>query len=112
MAPAISDEAALNRLRKLYTDAFHIHHRPSDADVIRWAQSPFLWAEHEIRHRNKSYLMAEAVVRNCRILLKRATRAFYAFGGTLDAPAPGTEPFDPLMPSQPTACEGGCNVEV
>lgn len=73
---ALSDLENLQRLRKLYIDAFHITHQPSDADVLAWADAPELWAEHEIRHRNKSYYMVEAVVRNCRIMRRRARVAY------------------------------------
>lgn len=104
----IPDDEILRRLRKLYQDAFHIHHEPADADVLRWADHPELWAEHEIRHRGKSFHVCEAVVRNCRIMRSRARRAAAAI-----APAPvGTDPFDPLMPSEPTTCQGACDVQL
>lgn len=99
----LSDDEILRRLRKLYKDAFHIHHEPSDADVLRWADTPELWAEQEIRHRGKSFFMAEAVVRNCRIWRVRARRAFEAAA----AAAAGADPFDPLMPSCAT---GNCPI--
>lgn len=101
----IPDDEILRRLRKLYQDAFRIHFEPADADVLRWADAPELWAEHEIRHRGKSFHMAEAVVRNCRIMRGRARRAAEAL-----APLPnGTDPFDHLMP----ACtDGDCDEQL
>jgi hypothetical protein len=105
----IPDDEILRRLRKLYTDAFHISTEPADADVLRWAESPELWAEHEIRHRGKSFHVAEAVVRNCRIMRSRARRAVEAAGAhRLD----GTDPFDALVPTEPTTCNGACDVQL
>lgn len=114
----IPDDEILRRLRKLYKDAFHVHHEPSDAEVLRWADAPELWAEHEIRHLGKSFHMAEAVVRNCRSLRGRARRAAEAAAGSVleltseledllklerahdELPAAaGADPFDPLMPT-------------
>ena len=126
----IPDAEILRRLRKLYQDAFRIRNQPSDADVLRWADSPELWAEHEIRHRGKSFHVAEAVVRNCRVMRGRARRAadvaaaadiyndLHRRAAEADeiavavAATIGTESFDPLVPSRPTACGGACNVEV
>lgn len=118
----IPDDEILRRLRKLYQDAFHIHHEPSDADVLRWADSPELWAEHEIRHRGKSFLVAEAVVRNCRIMRKRARRAAEKAAADVlelreeladlvgqarlaDEIPRGTDPFDSLIPTEPVVAK-------
>lgn len=71
---AVSPPQALQRLRNLYRDAFKVA-PANDEAVITWARSPELWATHQIAHRGWSYLAAEAVVRQCRILVRRATRA-------------------------------------
>lgn len=71
---AITPPQALQRLRNLYRDAFKAS-PANDEAVITWARSPELWATHQIAHRGWSYLAAEAVVRQCRILVRRATRA-------------------------------------
>ena len=88
----LSPEQCLRTLRVLYRDAFKVHDF-NDTQVLNWANSPELWAEHKIRHAEWSFYAAEAVVRNCRRLRKRAAAAVAA------APAPaGTDAFDPLMP--------------
>lgn len=95
---ALSNAEILSRLRKLYKDAHKVPHEPSDADVLRWADAPELWAEHQIRHRGWSWEVCEATIRNCRIMRRRARRAVEA-AAPAPAPAPtGTDPFDPLMP--------------
>jgi hypothetical protein len=93
MAP-IPDDEILLRLRQLYKDAFHIHTEPSDADVLRWADAPELWAEHQIRFRGWSWYACEGTVRHCRQYRARARRAYEAAA----ARANGADPFDPLMP--------------
>ena len=71
---AATPEQALQRLRNLYRDAFKC--APADDDaVISWARRPELWATHQIAHRGWSYNAAEAVVRQCRIYVRRAARA-------------------------------------
>jgi hypothetical protein len=101
---AINPEACLGRLRVIYRDAFKCP-PASDAIVIAWATRPELWAEHQIRFYGWSFHAAEAVVRNCRSLVKRAALA--AAPSDLAA-----DPFDPLMPTadsaqpDPSAC--GC----
>lgn len=94
--PALGPPAALARLRTLYRDA----HRCQPADntaLLRWARHPEHWAESQIRYSNWSYFAAEAVVRQCRILLKRAI-----LGAELEA---GADPFDPLNPCPEGRCD-------
>ena len=93
MAP-IRHEDILLRLRQLYKDAFHIHHEPADADVLRWADAPELWAEHKIRYSSWSWSACESTIRHCRTYRRRARQAYEAA-----ARANGSDPFDPLMPS-------------
>lgn len=73
MAPLTPTEA-LRKLAALYRDAFKCA-PVNDQAVIDWARHPELWATHQIAHRGWSFPAAEAVVRQCRILLKRAERA-------------------------------------
>lgn len=93
MAP-IPHENILLRLRQVYKDAHHIHHKPADADVLRWADAPELWAEHQIRYRGWSWSACESTVCYCRSYRKRARLAYEAAA----ARANGSDPFDPLMP--------------
>jgi hypothetical protein len=72
--PVRSPEQCLGRLRVLYRDA-HKCDPASDALVLDWANHPEAWAEQQIRHRGWSYFAAEAVVRNCRALRRRAALA-------------------------------------
>jgi hypothetical protein len=71
---ALTPEQALQRLRTLYRDAYKCS-PADDAAVISWARSPELWATHQVAHRGWSFQAAEAVVRQCRILVRRAARA-------------------------------------
>jgi hypothetical protein len=68
---AQSPEQCLARLRVLFKDAYG-KPAPTDHDIIRWANSPETWAEHQIRHQGWGYHAAEAVVRSCRVLRRRA----------------------------------------
>jgi hypothetical protein len=71
---AIPPQQALQRLRNLYRDAFKV--APASDDIlIAWAKAPELWATQQIAHRNWSFMATEAVVRQCRILRKRAELA-------------------------------------
>jgi hypothetical protein len=98
----IPHEEILLRLRQLYKDAFHIHHDPSDSDVLRWADAPELWAEHQIRFRGWGWSACESTIRNCRTYRKRARMAYEAAA----AIANGCDPFDPLFPcTVPTTAE-------
>jgi hypothetical protein len=65
---ALSPEQCLGRLRVLYRDA-------SDALVVAWARTADTWATYAIRHYDWSFLVAEAVVRQCRSYVKRASLA-------------------------------------
>lgn len=69
---ALTPREALLRLRSLYRDAMKAS-PANDQAVLDWAEHPEIWAQQQIAHRGWSYLAAEAVVRQCRILLKRAT---------------------------------------
>lgn len=91
-----SPEQCLRELRALHCSAFKIGHLADSSVVLAWANSPELWAEHQIRFRRWSFHAAEAVVRQCRILRGRATRALPTHQ------LPKSDPFDPLMPSEPT----------
>lgn len=73
MAPLTPTEA-LRKLRTLYRDAFKCA-PANDQAVLDWARSPELWATQQIAHRGWSFPAAEAVVRQCRILRKRAELA-------------------------------------
>lgn len=90
----ISHKESLLHLRRLYKDAFHIHHEPADADVLRWADDPELWAEHKIRHSNWSWSACEATLRHCRTYRRRARLAYEAAAALAD----GSDASDPLMP--------------
>ena len=71
----LTPEQALNRLRTLYRDAFKC--APiNDQAVLDWAKRPELWATHQIAYNGWSFHAAEAVVRQCRILRKRAEIAY------------------------------------
>lgn len=72
--PPLTNIQALQRLRTLYRDAFKCD-PDSDEVVIRWAHAPELWAQHQIIARGWSWHAAEAVVRSCRVLRKRAAIA-------------------------------------
>jgi hypothetical protein len=98
--PVPSPQQCLQTLRVLYRDAFKVRDF-DDTQVINWANSPELWAEHKIRHAEWSFYAAEAVVRNCRRLRKRAAIAVHA---AALAPA-GADAFDPLMPESCTPTE-------
>lgn len=68
---ALTPEQSLAKLRTIFRDAFKCD--PLDNhQVLDWADHPDLWATHQIAHRGWSYMAAEAVVRQCRILRKRA----------------------------------------
>ena len=96
--PVLSPQQCLQTLRVLYRDAFKVQDF-NDTQVLTWANSPELWAEHKIRYAEWSFYAAEAVVRNCRRLRKRAAAA-------AAAPAPeGTDAFDSLMPACCTPTE-------
>lgn len=71
---AITPPQALQRLRNLYREAYKCA-PANDEAVIQWARHPELWATHQIAHRGWSFPAAEAVVRQCRILVRRAARA-------------------------------------
>lgn len=73
MAP-LTPEQCLQRLRVIYRDAFKCQPENDEA-VMCWAESPYLWATHQIRFRNWSFMATEAVVRQCRIYRKRARQA-------------------------------------
>lgn len=64
----------LQRLRALYRDA-HKCDPADDQAVLDWAIHPQAWATLQIAHRGWSFEAAEAVVRQCRILQRRAARA-------------------------------------
>jgi hypothetical protein len=73
MAPLTPAES-LARLRALFRDAFKCA-PSSDAAVLEWARRPEHWATLQIQHHGWSFLACEAVVRQCRILSKRAQLA-------------------------------------
>lgn len=75
--PALSPKDCLSRLRVLFRDA-HKANALDDHQVLDWAEHPELWASHQIAHRGWSYTATEAVVRQCRILRKRARIALEA----------------------------------
>lgn len=64
---AVSRERSIARLRIIYRDAHHCE-PPTDQHAIDWAARPELWAEHQIRYRNWSWHVCEAVVKECRRL--------------------------------------------
>lgn len=68
---ALTPQESLQRLRTLYRDAFKAT-PDNDAAVIDWAQHPEHWATLQIQYRGWTFHAAEAVVRQCRILRKRA----------------------------------------
>ena len=74
---ALTPEQALAKLRTLFHDAHKAEPRDNYL-VLSWAEHPELWATHQIAHRGWSYMAAEAVVRQCRILRKRALMALEA----------------------------------
>ena len=71
---SLTPEQCLGRLRVLYRDA-HKCEPASDALVIAWARTADTWATYAIRHYDWSFLVAEAVVRQCRSYVKRAALA-------------------------------------
>jgi hypothetical protein len=73
MAP-LTPQQALAKLRTLFSDA-HKAQPQDDHQVLDWADHPELWATHQVAHRGWSYMAAESVVRQCRILRTRAHRA-------------------------------------
>lgn len=105
---AHTPQQALGRLRTIYRDAFKVPLESVTNDaVIAWAQKPEHWAEAQIRHRGWSWFAAEAVVRQCRILLRRATIAAEAAALAAAAEAEesaGVDRFDPLMPCVDGSC--------
>jgi hypothetical protein len=90
---------AYHKLARLYRDAFKVD-PASPENVLRWAESPELWAEQQIRYRNWGWHAVEAVVRNCRALRNRAAMALAEGLVPSPPPASGEDPFDPLMPEQ------------
>ena len=64
----------LGKLRVLYGDAFKVYDA-TNAQIIEWAESPEVWATHQIAFRGWTFPAVEAVVRSCRILRKRAKTA-------------------------------------
>lgn len=86
-------------LRALHSSAFKTHLYADPSVVLEWANHPELWAEYQIRYRGWSFHAAESVVRQCRILRKRAALAIATYEPT------GSDPYDPLMPSRPTQQE-------
>jgi hypothetical protein len=73
MSP-LSPEQCLSKLRALYRDAFKCD-AADDQAVLIWAKAPESWATWQVRQFGWSYLATEAVVRQCRILHSRASRA-------------------------------------
>ena len=71
---ALTPKECLARLHVIYRDA-HKFYEAQDHDVMAWADQPEPWATHQIAYRNWSYYAAEAVVRQCRVLRKRAHAA-------------------------------------
>lgn len=70
----MTPHACLLKLRTLYRDAFKCT-PDSDEVVLGWAAHPENWATWQIRHFGWSFHATEAVVRQCRILHPRASRA-------------------------------------
>lgn len=71
---ARTPQQCLQRLRVIYRDAMKCD--PINDDVVlTWAAAPELWATQQIAHRGWSFMAAEAVVRQCRILRRRAKQA-------------------------------------
>lgn len=100
-----SNQKCLARLRVLYRDAFKVPIDSISNEVaVEWAARPELWAEHQIRHRNYTYYAAEAVVRQCRILHKRAAIAATEQAAVAAAEARGEDRFDPLLPCVDGSC--------
>lgn len=64
----------LGKLRVLYGDAFKVYDA-TNSQIIEWAESPEIWATHQIAFRGWTFPAVEAVVRSCRILRKRARAA-------------------------------------
>jgi hypothetical protein len=71
---ALSHRQCLIKLRSMYRDAFKCEAADTQA-VLDWAANPYSWATWQIRQFGWSYLATEAVVRQCRILHKRAVIA-------------------------------------
>lgn len=69
-----SNLQCLQQLRTLYRDANKCE-PTSDHAAIEWAEAPDVWATMQIAHRGWTFPAAEAVVRQCRILRKRAACA-------------------------------------
>jgi len=74
---ALSPEQCLGRLRVFYRDVLKTP-AASDALVIAWARTADTWATYAVRHYDWSFLVAEAVVRQCRSYVKRASLAVEA----------------------------------
>jgi len=70
----IAPETAMFRLRRLYRDANHCDCQ-SNEQALTWALKPEDWATYQIRFRNWSFYVAEATVKNCRVLTNRLSRA-------------------------------------
>ena len=68
---SLTPKEALQRLRILYRDAFKATPETNEA-VLDWARHPEHWATLQIQYRGWTFHAAEAVVRQCRILRKRA----------------------------------------
>lgn len=71
---ALTPQECLAKLRILFRDA-HKANPLDDHQVLDWADHPDLWATHQIAHRGWHYLATESVVRQCRVLRKRARMA-------------------------------------
>jgi hypothetical protein len=71
---ALSHRQCLIKLRSMYRDAYKCDAADTQA-VLDWAANPYTWATWQIRQFGWSYLATEAVVRQCRILHKRAVIA-------------------------------------
>lgn len=90
--------ATFHKLRRLYRDAHHCE-PPTDQHAIDWAARPELWATHQIRYRNWSWEATEATVREARRLSNRLEAS------DLQLQPRGSDPYDSLMPSEPTQQE-------
>lgn len=101
------NQKCLKRLRVLYRDAFKVPLESISNDVaVEWAARPELWAEHQIRYRGYTFYAAEAVVRQCRILHKRAAIAATELAAVAAAEARGEDRYDPLLP----CIDGSCSL--
>jgi hypothetical protein len=73
MSP-LTPQQCLHKLRAMYRNAFK-REATDDQAVLDWAANPESWATWQVRQFGWSYLATEAVVRQCRILHRRAARA-------------------------------------